>query len=288
MAIVGILAATLAAVLISARRTSLQVECSENMRQIGTALNAAMFSKGLAYPPLYNTYDPDKAEWTPVGQVWDGTNGVPWWARVYEEMQGASRLDADPATPDVLDLPGQLPLGLRVFHCRAAPPLKQPTPGDPNDANLRGLDASISYGINFDVAHEEADWEPYRCVPKSAPNYPALDNPPTTAGDNDPDLLHHMEIKSPSEFILISEADVENGRGGRIAAQAADAGAGNRLYPAPIVGRHNGRANVLFADGHVEVWQAPSPSEWRTLGSDAGGWQKAVNNNTPLWTLPND
>jgi len=291
MGIIGILAGVLSAVLISARRASIQVECAGNLRQIGVAMNAVMLSKGLAYPPLYNTYDSDTGRWTVVRQSvtpWDGTNGVPWWARVYEEMQGASRLDTDPATVNVVELPRQLPLTFRVFHCRAAPALRQPTPGSANDANLRNLDSSISYGLNFDVAHEEATWEPYRCVPKTAPNYPALDNPPTTAGDNDPDLLYQSEIKNASEFVLVSEADVEGGRGGRIAARATDAGAGNALYPAPVVGRHQGKANVLFADGHVEAWQAPSPAEWRAVGADNGGWQKSINNNTPLWTLPND
>ncbi len=109
-------------------------------------------------------------------------------------------------------------------------------------------------------------------------------------GDGYPDLYYYTEIKHPGEFILLSEANVAewdaNGNGtrdwtggriGMMASQANETGALLREV-APIVGRHDGWANVLFADLHLELMEA-------IQGETA---TRNVNLNTPLWTLPDD
>ena len=48
-------------------------------------------------------------------------------------------------------------------------------------------------------------------------------------------------------------------------------------YNAPIVGRHGGYANVLFADWHVEAIEIVPGQTTANLN---------INYNTPLWTLP--
>ena len=140
---------------------------------------------------------------------------------------------------------------------------------------------SISYGLNFDVML--ADGTPYECVGKSDVNYPDLSNPPGGAADKYPDELYYTQVARPAEFILVSEADTQdpnpaNWTGSRISmgAIARDA-ADLPPYDAPIVGRHGGWANVLFADLHVEAMEV-----------GGGHWTKDINTNTALWTLPDD
>ena len=94
------------------------------------------------------------------------------------------------------------------------------------------------------------------------------------------------EIKEPSRFILLSEADTQDPdqaawTGGRISMGAitrdgSDTPPGN----APIDGRHNGFANVLFADMSIGVLEVAPDRPTSPI--------KNVNANTPLWTLPAD
>ena len=146
---------------------------------------------------------------------------------------------------------------------------------------------SISYGINFDTRLDDKDPPeerdtPYRCVSGTS----TLENPPTDADDKKPDVLYATEIKEPGRFILLSEADTQGPdpaewTGGRISMGAivrdgSDTPPGN----APIPDRHNGYANVLFADMSIGVLDVDE-----TVPTDA---RRNVNANTPLWTLPAD
>jgi len=140
---------------------------------------------------------------------------------------------------------------------------------------LNPLDSLVT-GLTFEI------WNP---------NYPDLLNRPrsTQLEDGYPDVFYYTEIKQPSEFILISEANAgdldldydgtNEQTGGRIAMQASeeDETKDDVRERAPIVGRHDGWANVLFADMHVEPMQV-----------DGDHWTKNINLNTPLWTLPAD
>jgi len=280
MALVGILTGIISIAIMMARGSAVRLACSENLRSIGTQIQGIILSEGGEYPPLYENA---AGEIVPVYGAgnWDGSNGIPWWARVHETFSGAAKLDhEDPAspTPDELDLPKELPNSFRIFHCRAAPPLKNPSPSKSNKDNVVALDHSISYGLNFDIKLDDANTTPYQCLPKSDPNYPDLDAAasPTGPGDRKPDRLRWADIKNPAEFIILAEADSEHGTGGRVRCEATqDSGADE----AHIVGRHDGKANVLFADNHVEQWD---------VLEHAATWAKDINKNTPLWTLPDD
>ena len=143
---------------------------------------------------------------------------------------------------------------------------------------------SISYGLNFDVMDDDGGH--YECVPELDATYPELAIPPPAGADSDknPDAYSYTQIAKPAEFILISEADTQNPdpaywTGSRISMGAITRDAADfPPYDAPIVGRHSGSANVLFADLHVEALEV-------RVGEH---WTKNVNGNTALWTLPDD
>ena len=299
--VIGLLGGMLSVVIIKARNKSIQIECSENLHNIGTTINAVMLAAGGAYPSLYTDADGDAVDLTGAAK-WDGTNGIPWWARVFKEWEGGAKLDArdpyhhtgNPAdkTPDELDLPRQVPGGMKAFHCRMAPALHQPVAGDSNAENVRELDQSISYGLNFDMKDsDDCDYHDTNHVSPYSVRFPAS----LTAADKQPDVFRFPQIRSPAEFILISEANAGNDPnvdepGGRIACvdsheDSSDTGKST----APVVGRHGGRANVLFADGHVGLMESETYVElthepWENKRGSAN----SVNKNTPPWTLPDD
>jgi len=281
MALVGILSGIIGVAIMMARQSAIRITCSENLHGIGTQLQGILLSDGGDYPALYENQDGDSIPVYGAGN-WDGGNGIPWWARVHKTFSGAAKLDReDPATPTPaeLDLPRPLPDSLRVFHCRAAPPLKNPAPSKSNKENVVALDHSISYGLNFDVMRDDShNTTHYQCVDKSNPNYPDLDAlaEPTDAADRKPDRLRWADIKNPAEFVILTEADSEHQTGGRVRCEATQDSGSDEAH---VVGRHGGKANVLFADNHVESWD---------VLEHAATWAKDINKNTPLWTLPND
>jgi len=271
--LMAILSSILLVVIASARRMSIRNECQYNLKQIGVALNQIMLESGGAYPLLLEQDD---------GQP------LPWWVRVVQQWEGVAAregqgaIDTDPAAPGI-QLPSQLPHSMALLHCRLAPPLDDKTPA----GRLLGLHNSISYGIHFDVML--SDGTPYRC----AAGTQVLSNPPTTAADKFQDTYYYTQIRHPGEFILVSEAPCwkadanEDGSltfpddwaGAKISMGAISRDATDvPPFGAPIVGRHGGSANVLFADLHVEAMEAV-PGETAT---------RNVNANTPLWTLPDD
>ena len=253
LALIGMLTSMVSVAIIHVRRLSIQVECQEHLRQIGTTLNQIMLGNSGAYPELVDD------------------DGFPWWANVYMQWEGASSLDTDSNPENGLQLPSQLPALMQAFHCRMAGAL------DP--ADLSSLDSSISYGLNFDV--KDSDNHAYHATDHADP-YSTRFPDSLTEEDKYADRYYYTEIESPAEFVLISEADTDdrdhsNWTGGRIASEAAESGEANDLHPARIVGRHSGRANILFADMHVEVREV----EGEHAGND-------VNYDTALWTLPDD
>jgi prepilin-type N-terminal cleavage/methylation domain-containing protein/prepilin-type processing-associated H-X9-DG protein len=265
IALIGVLTGMISVVLIKARQRSVQVECAENLHQIGRAVTAFMLDNGSAYPQLYSDTDGNS-----VASLSDATI-TPWWLRLHNDVMPNAALEPD-------DLPDQLPTTLKIFHCRMAKGAE--ITGTTDLEKLTSLNASISYGLNFDV--KKADATPYECVAKSDGSYPDLDTAngkaPATSGDRESDPYTRSDIKRPSEFVLISEADSDNGAGGRIRCNATS----NATHAAPVIGRHAGEANVLFADIHVEMIQVEGDD------SDALAWTVLLNQNTPLWTLPND
>jgi len=247
-------------------------------------------------------------------------SGFPWWARVFEQwdemrllfarnpdgsyktyVPAANSLDAALNPNGHSLIPNfQMPRTMDAFHCRMA--------GALDGSSAANLFNSISYGINFDV--KDASGLPYCASSGSSPYSPDFPSPQNPAGvlsaaDKQPDPCRGTEIQNPGQFILISEANtrgpewtappakpplpppVLNWTGGRISMgywpnvypyqrNAADVPPNN----APIVGRHRGYANVLFADYHVEAIQVafvPGQNPSASLN---------INYDYSQWTLP--
>ena len=91
MALIAMLAGTLAVAALHARGLSVRVECQSHMKEIGTTLNGLMLADGGKFPALGG----------------DG-NGMHWWAKVFAEWQDGHDLGKV----------GELPGGLDAFHCR--------------------------------------------------------------------------------------------------------------------------------------------------------------------------
>ena len=259
LALIGILASTVAVVAVYVRKVSVRVECQGHMREIGKTLNAMMLANGGEFPTLDLTDDNTK---------------IPWWAQVFSEWTGneSAKIDTDAAAG--LQLPIQLPAQMAVFHCRMGGALQN----SPNEGNMAvratNLSNSISYGLHFDVKLD--DGTPYECVAGTNQLTAATATPDDD--DKKADTFNFSEVKDAARFIVMSEADTQdpdpaNWTGGRISMGAVNAPPND----APIAGRHEGWANVLFADMHVEMMQA-----------NGEHWAKNINDNTALWTLPND
>ncbi len=153
----------------------------------------------------------------------------------------------------------------------------------------------IAANSNCQPSTNTGDWQVTSC----SPDFP---NNLSTA-DMDPDQYSSTEIQNPGQFILISEANTQGQEwipapsshqsptlgippwtGGRISMGAIDrthptdaSNVASPPYNAPIVARHSGFANVLFADWHVEAIQI-IPGQTSATAN--------INYNTPFWTLP--
>lgn len=276
LGIIGLLASILSVAVVQARKLSVRTECQEHLRQIGSAFQQIALDRSGAYPELEDDKD------------------IPWWAYVYEELHGDMKSLDTNLTTDDLQLPSQLPGTLNILHCRAGAAL--------DGTSADNLRRSISYGLNFDVRdsddriyHTHSSTDPY-----SARFYP--DPTALTPADKNADPIHQADIRKHGAFVLISEAnsgylDMDRDRvpewtGGRISmtaigrTNAADDPRGN----APIAGRHGGYANVLFADLHVEVYEAYESSDMPGPDAPPGSRpaRRGINEESHLWTLPQD
>jgi prepilin-type processing-associated H-X9-DG protein/prepilin-type N-terminal cleavage/methylation domain-containing protein len=177
--------------------------------------------------------------------------------------------------------------------------LRCPMGGALDETTVANLFNSISYGLNFDVmcfgdqnsAADRSDaaflsrsdaGKFYSCQPGATTLAYGPRPNPYDVRDKQPDRYYVTDIRHSSEFILVSEASTQdsnlaNWTGGRISMNAINRTTSDSLPSnAPIVGRHGGYANVLFADGHVDVVEV-APGQ---------GASRNINMNTPLWTLP--
>ena len=268
MTLIGILTGIISVVLVQARRQSLQAACGENLRNIGTTITGITLENNGNYPVLYADADGDSVAHT----AWDGSNGVPWWVKVHNEWSGKKKLDSDTTTEEEVNLEAALPGSMQVFHCPMAPDLPTPDTSLSDAERIQAVDAGICYGLNFDV--KLSDGTPYECLDETDSDYPDLQNPPSDAADREPDPYRIAEIKLDAEFVLVSEADVENGTGGRIRCEETEDPGNDE---APVIARHEGTANVLYGDGHVDAVEAGT-----------GAINADINLRTQEWTLPRD
>jgi len=203
------------------------------------------------------------------------------------------------------------PTFANLFHCRMAGALQTSAMGVINTnsyiSGATNLFNSISYGINFDV--KDSNGMQYCSMPNAVtppiPYSPDFPNNLTPA-DKQPDPYYIAELTNPGAFILVSEAYTGElpplgpppspptfwtgasppygpdfpappyWTGSRISMGVIFRNASDSPpYSAPIVGRHDGRANVLYGDLHVASEQVVS----------GGTVTNNINVNTPLWTL---
>lgn len=252
--LIGLLASMVTVAVVTARRFSLRVACQENLRQIGQTLHQMALSGGGAYPRLEDDHQ------------------IPWWVHVYRQWEGAAPIDTD-LNADNIQLPEQLPAGMKTFKCPMGNPL------DLSSAdNLR---RSISYGINFDVAYYSGSDPAHAACPSAVAQLRGKPYTTTLVAATPPcvhdkyaDDYFFSQIRNPAAFVLVAEAnagdrdvtgdDVPDWTGGRVASDVITRGNGDT--PAgrcPIVPRHGsmatvgmpavGMANVLYADIHVEL-----------------------------------
>ena len=253
IAIIGMLAGMLTAVIVHASSIARRVACQQNLEHIGQAVSLQVLSNNGLYPIGPMTFDSSNnvtstglSNAYPRPQPSDNPalppndSGFPWWARVFEQMEGDMGLlfvkngagvyetgvGADPNfNPNGHVLTAQLPQAMNVFHC--------PMAGALDRSSVANLFNSISYGINFDVKDSGTPSGtlpgtplgsplgtppmpplPYCFNPASDAQYPSYPGhlfSPRFPGallpaDKYPDQYRATEIQNPSQFILISEA----------------------------------------------------------------------------------
>lgn len=277
--LIGMLASILMVALMTARRASIRLECQSKLNQLGQIVQQLTLDGAGTYPML---------EQTPVNGTYPGltppisypqANATTWWERVYQQTQGASAVNE------------QLPPTMQMFHCRMAPALDNA--GADAAGRIASLSGTISYGLNFDM--KRVDGKPYKWDAGTndflvSATEGVFGPRAGQAADKNPDQFNVSQIAQPGEFILLAESNAgdidvdgdgtKDKTGYRIAAKkVSDAGASNFLHPAPIVARHSGQANILFADQHVELRKVEGPGS-----TDPGD----ANLDTRLWTLPAD
>jgi prepilin-type processing-associated H-X9-DG protein len=264
MALIGLLAAMISTVLVRTRHKSVQIGCMANLQEMGKAMTSFAFDQAGAYPSLYaDAAKLDDGEVQARNSL-AGGGAIPWWLVVHNEIYAENALDPD-------NLPAQLPSSLQLFHCRAATrsPVLDPDAGEA----IAELDERISYGLNYDLKRDDGTLYEY------APGSPPLAGGATTAADRNPDVFTRMEIGDPAAFVLISEANTGDNQGGRVRCHATSSTPSDPASNLEaVVGRHGGEANVLYADGHVGTANINVPGEAAT----------PLNEDTPLWTLPED
>ena len=265
-----------------------------------------------AYPKLVPADPPD-----PNPQ---NDSGLPWWARVYEQWDDIGLLFTRDASghydttgtqdaylnPNGHTLTAQLPLAMSAFHC--------PMAGALDGSSVVNLFNSISYGINFDVRDSNGAYTSASLSADDLPDQyrtPEIRNPsqfiliseacvgekdghgaplPDSGGRISPWSVRNSPWpawNSSAQYNLWDTVS-SNGIGYYCTHPNKGSQPPNALYwspgpltALPIVGRHSGYANVLFADGHVEAMEATADMtspQWPTASRN-------VNTNLPLWTL---
>jgi prepilin-type processing-associated H-X9-DG protein/prepilin-type N-terminal cleavage/methylation domain-containing protein len=212
IAIIGILAALLLAVISQVRARALRARCANNVRQLGILLQSSVTANN-AYPLIVNTNQND---------------GGHYWMQVlqYNELQA-------PKSPNL-----KVWLAKDVWKCPAVSTL----PPWPVNKTY------ISYGYNGLGLSAETDTNGLGL----GGHLLAWSSSHTTAS-----RVSESEIVSPSEMMAIGDGFMgDNGiiRDGELVMWRTSsvtnysyAGSTKRSYAL-----HQGRANVVFCDGHVE------------------------------------
>ena len=216
IAIIGILAALLLTAVSHAKGRALRIRCANNVRQLGIVLQA--FVTGYSTYPLY--YNPDY----PGGAYPE--HGSTWMWTLQHDIKGSPNFSKGIWNCPVANKPSNFPGFYYSYGYNWVGMSSQ------NEANSLGL------GGHHTLAY----------LPSSPPRYPA---PPVS----------ESEVARPSEMMAIG--DGFNGGNGTITdgmmelwrsydltypgREPQTAGSNERAFA-----RHQGMANVVFCDGHVE------------------------------------
>lgn len=220
IAIVGVLAALLLPAISAAKDRALRTQCASNLRQLGIALQDFVTDHG-AYPLIVGTNYP--------------------YAQIHDPLQWFDSLECGYLCSGSVD-PHYLAKG--VWRCPAYDP-------DPN---------VFSYGYNaYGLFSQKALRQPTGTESLGLGGHRTFRNTGSTISLAAP-AVRASEVADPSNMMAIGDGfyggsvngvhdSIEEGSYlfGRSTFSRIDAASTKRSYA-----RHQGRANVVFCDGHVE------------------------------------
>jgi prepilin-type processing-associated H-X9-DG protein/prepilin-type N-terminal cleavage/methylation domain-containing protein len=229
IAILGILAALISAATLHAKKRAHEAQCANNVRQLGTGLH--LFTAEFSVYPLLVNPDYSKGAYPEHQHSWTGA--------IESELSKHNMIQYRPAKEFEVPYP---PLG--VWHCPAAD----------RPSGLRRNEGFADYGYNVygvgAVTQQTALGLGGHYVWASTQSTSRLPGPP----------VKESEVASPSEMMAIADGFhggsgvVRDGAGWlmRDSSTQDNVGSTKRAYA-----RHDGKANVVFCDGHVESPKLP-------------------------------
>jgi prepilin-type N-terminal cleavage/methylation domain-containing protein/prepilin-type processing-associated H-X9-DG protein len=252
IAIIAVLAGLVLSGVEAARNAARNVQCQSNLRQLGLAIvqyreaNGAYPQYRAEYPPITNAYGVYRPRWQ-----WIMASQMGGWAQNPDAILAAGT--ADPTCTDV-------PLDNKLLVCPAM------DSSSPFTLSIR----NGSYGYNFGYLGNN------RTLVDGDNNTPTLRYPVTSVketsrtialgdsrGGGVPHGGHSMTLDPPHLVVRGDSLAVDspywlqspfNGTALRgVNPYGPDEGTADQPIPfSPAQARHNGRANVVFLDGHVE------------------------------------
>jgi prepilin-type processing-associated H-X9-DG protein/prepilin-type N-terminal cleavage/methylation domain-containing protein len=237
IAIIAILAALLLPVLAKAKDTAKRGACVSNTRQIAVAFKLFLTDNNDHFPKAVT--EREATDTTRFGTIDNSTPGgvAPFSIRGQLQPYIAN-------TNLIFDTNANSSPGANVFRCRSGLPWPDPAPGQwfTSDYGFNLSEANYTPGFG------ESTW------------YQA--NPDYGFNENYTDSSLHR----PAEFIILADAgrgDNTPSRGGLYPMQVIAPGT---ITQSQMLERHNGRANVSYADGHsaeITFTNSWTSSQWQ-------------------------